>query len=100
MIGTEDWKKKAVGMQVVTEGLALYFFRDMRNQTREPLLKKLLTYVSRDEARHTGYGIKYLSQVIPTLSESENAELQDYAFEATRMCTANEPPGASRRCGH
>ena len=68
VLAADDWKKKAVGMQVVAEGLALYSFRDMRNQTEEPLLKKLLTYVSRDEARHTGYGVKYLSAVVPTLS--------------------------------
>jgi hypothetical protein len=89
VIATGDWKRKAVGMQVVTEGLALYFFREMRNQTQEPLLKKLLTYVSRDEARHTGYGIKYLSQIVPTLSDRENHELQDYAFECTRMLMAS-----------
>ncbi len=89
VVVSENWLFKAVGMQVVTEGLALYFFRDMRNQTREPLLKKLLTYVSRDEARHTGYGIKYLSHVVPTLSERENAELQDFAFESTRLLMAS-----------
>ena len=72
-------------MQVVTEGLALYSFRDMRNATEEPLLSKLLTYVSRDEARHTGYGIKYLSHVVPTLSDAERAELEDFAFEAARL---------------
>ena len=84
IVAAPDWKFKAVGMQVVTEGLALYFFRDMRNQTQEPLLKRLLTYVSRDEARHTGYGIKYLGHVVPTLSPQENRELQDFAFECTR----------------
>ncbi len=81
----ESWMLKAVGMQVVTEGLALYSFRDMRNQTREPLLKQILTYVSRDEARHTGYGIKYLSAVVPTLSEREVAEIEDFAFESARL---------------
>jgi hypothetical protein len=81
----DGWLKKAVGMQVVTEGLALYSFRDMRNQTEEPLLKKLLTYVSRDEARHTGYGIKYLSAVVPTLTEAERHELEDFAFESARL---------------
>jgi hypothetical protein len=96
VIATGDWKQKAVGMQVVTEGLALYFFRDMRNQTQEPLLKKLLTYVSRDEARHTGYGIKYLSQIVPTLSERENLELQDYAFECTRMLMASRAGNTMR----
>ncbi|HTO06117.1 MAG TPA: ferritin-like domain-containing protein [Myxococcota bacterium] len=85
ILGAEDWKKKAVGMQVVAEGIALYSFRDMRNQTREPLLKQLLTYVSRDEARHTGYGVKYLAAVVPTLDERERHELEDFAFEAARL---------------
>jgi hypothetical protein len=85
VLTADGWLKKAVGMQVVTEGLALYSFRDMRNQTEEPLLKKLLTYVSRDEARHTGYGIKYLSAVVPTLGEAERHELEDFAFESARL---------------
>ena len=84
-LGHESWMHKAVGMQVVVEGLALFTFRDMRNATAEPLLKQLLTYVSRDEARHTGYGIKYLSHVLGEVSEREIAELEDFAFEATRM---------------
>jgi hypothetical protein len=85
VLETPDWMQKAVGMQVVTEGLALFTFRDMRNQTREPLLKQLLTYVSRDEARHTGYGVKYLSAVVPTLSEVKKAELEDFSFESARL---------------
>jgi P-aminobenzoate N-oxygenase AurF len=85
VLATDRWVLKAVGMQVVTEGLALYAFRDMRNQTDEPLLKKLLTYVSRDEARHTGYGIKYLRHVVPTLAPDEVAEIEDFAFESARL---------------
>jgi hypothetical protein len=89
VVSAQDWKYKAVGMQIVIEGLALFLFRDMRNRTKEPLLQKLLTYVSRDEARHTGYGIKYLSHVVPTLSDSERHELQDFAFECTRALMAS-----------
>jgi hypothetical protein len=85
VLAADDWKMKAVGMQVVAEGLALYSFRDMRNGTCEPLLKQLLTLVSRDEARHTGYGIKYLNRVVPTLGEPEKAALEDFAFEACRL---------------
>ena len=85
VLATDSWLLKAVGMQVVTEGLALYSFRDMRNQTREPLLRDLLTYVSRDEARHTGYGIKYLNAVVPTLDEAQKAEIEDFAFESARL---------------
>ena len=83
-LAAESWLLKAVGMQVVTEGIALYAFRDMRNQTEEPLLKQLLTLVSRDEARHTGFGVKYLSAVVPTLSPEEIGEVEDFAFEAAR----------------
>jgi hypothetical protein len=85
VLATESWLEKAVGMQVVTEGLALYSFRDMRNAAEEPLLRKLLTYVSRDEARHTGYGVKYLSFVVPTLSDAERAQLEDFAYESARL---------------
>jgi hypothetical protein len=81
----DGWMFKAVGMQVVVEGLALYTFREMRETTREPLLKQLLTYVSRDEARHTAFGIQYLSNVVPTLAPQRVAEVEDFAFEATRM---------------
>jgi P-aminobenzoate N-oxygenase AurF len=84
VLAADEWTLKAVGMQVVTEGLALYSFRDMRNATEEPLLKELLTYVARDEARHTGYGIKYLSAVVPTLSPEQIARIEDFAFEAAR----------------
>ena len=80
-----NWMFKCVGMQIVVEGLALYVFRDMRETTREPLLHKLLTYVSQDEARHTAYGIKYLSAVLPSLTAAEVAELEDFAFEASRL---------------
>jgi hypothetical protein len=85
VLAAESWLEKAVGMQIVTEGLALYAFRDMRNATREPLLKELLTYVSRDEARHTGYGVKYLSAIVPSLSDAEKASLEDFAFESARL---------------
>ena len=85
VLETEDWKLKAVGMQVVAEGLALYSFRDMRNGTSEPLLKQLLTYVARDEARHTGYGIKYLQRVVPTLDRAEKDRIEDFAFESARL---------------
>jgi hypothetical protein len=89
VLSTADWMRKAVGMQVVTEGLALYFFRDMRNRTSEPLLRQLLTYVARDEARHTAYGIRYLAAVVPTLAPRESQELQDFAFECTRALMAS-----------
>jgi hypothetical protein len=84
VLATDDWMQKAVGMQVVTEGIALYSFRDMRRQTHEPLLRDLLVRVSQDEARHTGFGIQYLTRVVPELGPREVAAVEDFAFEAAR----------------
>lgn len=79
---TGDWAKKLVGMQIVVEGLALYSFRDMRNLTQEPLLKDILSYVGRDEARHHAYGVQYVERCVPCLSAAEREDLEDFAFEA------------------
>jgi hypothetical protein len=79
---TGDWAKKLVGMQIVVEGLALYSFREMRNLTEEPLLKEILTYVSRDEARHHAYGVQYVERCVPCLSAAEREDLEDFAFDA------------------
>jgi hypothetical protein len=81
---TGDWMKKLVGMQIVVEGLALYAFREMRNLTQEPLLKDLLTYVARDEARHHAYGVLYIERCVPCLGATERAELEDFALECAR----------------
>lgn len=61
-----------------------------------PLLKSLLTLVSRDEARHTGFGVKYLKSVVPTLSADEIREIEDFAFEAARALVDSRTGNAMR----
>jgi rubrerythrin len=95
-IGCEGWMHKAVGMQVVVEGLALYTFRDMRNATEEPLMKEMLTYISRDEARHCAYGVKYLGHVVETLSDKEREDLEDFGFEAARLLISSRSGTSAR----
>jgi para-aminobenzoate N-oxygenase AurF len=86
---TDDWMKKLVGMQIVVEGLALYSFREMRNMTEEPLLKDLLTYISRDESRHHAYGVQYIDRCVPCLNDAQRRELEDFALEAARTLIDN-----------
>ena len=81
---TGNWLKKLIGMQVVVEGLALFSFKDMRNMTQEPLLKDLLTYVTRDESRHHAYGVQYVSRCVPQLGKSELEDLEDFALQAAQ----------------
>ena len=50
--------------------------------TKDPLLKQLLHYVVRDEARHVTFGINYLEDYIKTLSPEEINERAEFAYEA------------------
>jgi hypothetical protein len=79
------WDMKFLGMQIMIEGLALGAFSTMRQLTAEPLLKKLLTYVITDEARHVHYGVLALSEYIAQLSERERREREDWVFEISLL---------------
>ena len=78
----ERWDLKFIGMQIIIEGLALAAFQMLKSITKDPLLKQLLHYVVRDEARHVTFGINYLEEYIKTLTPEEIEERAQYAYEA------------------
>src|SRR5210317_178067 len=82
----ERWDLKFIGMQIIIEGLALAAFQMLKSITRDPLLKQLLHYVIRDEARHVTFGINYLEEYVKTLSEQEQIDRANFALEA---CTVS-----------
>jgi hypothetical protein len=73
---------KLLGMQIMVEGLALAAFGMIRQQTTEPLLKKLTHYVMLDEARHVAYGVLSLRNYYGDMKESERLEREDFIYEA------------------
>jgi hypothetical protein len=79
------WDMKFLGMQIMIEGLALGAFGTLRQLTREPLLKQLLTYVITDEARHVHYGVVALQEATRGLTERERKEREDWCFEVSLM---------------
>ena len=78
----ERWDLKFIGMQIIIEGLALAAFQMLKSISKDPLLKQLLHYVIRDEARHVTFGINYLEDFIKTLSPEEIEERAQFAYEA------------------
>jgi hypothetical protein len=80
------WDMKFLGMQIMVEGLALGAFSTLYHQTREPLLRELLSRVIQDEARHVHYGVLALrEQFTRELSERERQEREDWAFEVALL---------------
>ena len=82
VLSDERWDLKFIGMQIVIEGLALAAFNMAQNNTTDPLLRELVHYVIRDEARHVTFGINYLEEFVQTLTEEEREERAEFAYEA------------------
>ena len=80
------WDLKFIGMQVVIEGLALAAFNAAKEGTNDPVFKRMLELIIRDEARHVTFGINYLTDFVTTLSEEERKERAQFALEA---CTVS-----------
>jgi len=54
----DRWEPKYVGMQIVAEGLAIAAFPiPCSARPKDDLLKELLEYIMKDEARHVGFGM-------------------------------------------
>ena len=86
MILTDSrWDMKFLGMQIMVEGLALAAFAMMRNNTSEPLLKELTSYVIGDEARHVAFGVLSLRDYYREQNEAVKREREDFVYEAARL---------------
>jgi hypothetical protein len=86
MILTDSrWDMKFLGMQIMVEGLALAAFGMIRNNTKEPLLKDLTSYVVGDEARHVAFGVLSLRDYYTEQSEAVKREREDFVYEAARL---------------
>jgi hypothetical protein len=80
------WDVKFLGMQIMIEGLALGAFGTIRRITGDPLLRDILKYVIRDEARHVHYGVLALRRFYTKeISESERREREDLAFQLSLL---------------
>ena len=82
VLSDERWDLKFIGMQIIIEGLALAAFNSLKMSAADPLLKNIVHYVIRDEARHVTFGVNYLEEFVETLSEEEKEERALFAWEA------------------
>ena len=88
ILSDERWDLKFIGMQIVIEGLALAAFQTTKETSNCPLLRQLVHYVIRDEARHVTFGVNYLREFLQTLSEEEVEDRAMFAYEAVVVMRA------------
>ena len=88
ILSDERWDLKFIGMQIIIEGLALAAFQTTKETSNCPLLRQLVHYVIRDEARHVTFGVNYLQEFLETLSEQEIEDRAMFAYEAVVVMRA------------
>ncbi|HMY19764.1 MAG TPA: thioester reductase domain-containing protein, partial [Polyangium sp.] len=79
------WDIIALGLQILVEGLALASFATFREESRNPLIRKIHAYVMEDEARHVAFGQKALSKYYPELTDRERSEREEFLIETSYM---------------
>ena len=76
------WDLKYLGMQILVEGLAMAAFANLHQLAEEPLVKELIHYVMRDEARHVAFGVLSLKGYYQEMPANELADREDFVIEA------------------
>lgn len=84
-LGSGNFCKVMIGMNMIIEGLALGAFNNMYRQTDEPLLKSITLNVMRDESRHVSFGHIYLAPTIREMHRDDVEDLAQFAFDAVKI---------------
>ena len=79
------WDFKYLGMQVMIEGLAMGAFGSLHLLAQEPLLKELLKYVMKDEARHIAFGVLSLRDYYTDMPENELRDREDFIIYSSEL---------------
>ncbi len=75
VLRTNSVALKMVGLHLLTETVAYYLFTALKESFQEPILKGLLEYIAKDEAKHVGFARKYLPEVINRISHLEQIRI-------------------------
>ncbi len=85
MLSTPNWHEKTIGMQVIFEGVAMGIITDIGSRTLNPLIRQIMRYVARDEARHAAFGVLALREQIPKLSTKERDDTEDFTWRCLEV---------------
>ncbi len=83
-------QKKLLGMQTLFEGMAVGIMDTLRQESRNPLLTRMLHRVEQDESRHAAFGVLNMRRIVRDASKAEMEAMEDWAFELLETLNANQ----------
>lgn len=72
LVETPRASYKLVGMQLIVENIANQLFHIIHESIDDPLIRKVLEYVGRDEKKHTGLAVLYLPKILKQVGPVES----------------------------
>jgi rubrerythrin len=72
LVRTPRATSKLVGMQLIVENIANQLFHIIHDAISDPLVRKVLEYVGRDEKKHTGLAVLYLPAILKNVGFLES----------------------------
>jgi rubrerythrin len=76
LLRTKNPAAKMVGMHLFVENIANHSFHTLRESVDDVLVKQILEYVARDEAKHVAIGVLYVPSLLEKLSATQVLQLQ------------------------
>ena len=70
---------KTIGLQLVAETFAVSLFRMLAESSKDPVLRQVCRRILQDEARHMGFAMLSLPEIVGQATEAEHREMEDFA---------------------
>jgi hypothetical protein len=66
-------------------------FKIMKEGSRDQLLREIVSLTADDEARHVSYGLIYMKDELPRMTDADRNRVEDFAFAAVDAISGRRP---------
>ena len=92
LLGTSAWYLKTIGLQLIAETFAVSLFRMLAESSKDELLRQVCRRILQDEARHMGFAMLSLPDLVAQATDKEHREMEDFAVWALGRTLAGTFP--------
>src|ERR1700757_936763 len=92
LLGTSAWYLKTIGLQLVAETFAVSLFRMLADSSKDAVLGEVCRRILQDEARHMGFAMLSLPELVGQASDAEHREMEDFTVWALSRTLAGTFP--------
>ena len=82
LLCTSSWYLKTIGLQLVAETFAVSLFRMLAESSKDAVLRQVCRRILQDEARHMGFAMLSLPDLVSQATDTEHREMEDFAVWA------------------